>query len=272
MRVVVTGGRDFTDKDFIWSQLSHVHQKTPITLLIQGDARGVDRICRDWAIRHDVPTQDCPADWDNLGRRAGHVRNQSMIDNYQPELGVVFPGGKGTADMVGKLRKANIRIFAPVYKTLWDEGAIFEDRFSNIFCGGHDAIVNTVNTVGVMGAGIAKEVKLTYPEVFAQYKDACLRSEVVIGRVLAIRANDGTWILNIPTKKHWKQPSNPEWVRAGLIDLSSIISKLEVKNIGMPFPGCGHGKLKRYDIRPYIYGALWNHPKTRISLYQPRLV
>lgn len=271
MRVVVTGGRDFTDKDFVWKHLDHVHQKTPIALLIQGDARGVDRLCRDWAIYNHVPVEDCPADWDTLGKRAGYIRNQSMIDNYHPELCVVYPGGRGTADMVGRVRKASIRIYAPTYQTLWDEGTIFEDRFTNIFCGGHDAIVNTVNTVGVMGAGIAKEVKLAYPEVFEQYKEACYRSEIAIGKVAAIRANDGTWILNLPTKKHWRQPSHLEWVQLGLIDLSQIIRKLEVKNIGMPFPGCGHGKLKRFDVRPCIYGALWNHPRTRISLYQQKL-
>lgn len=268
MRVVVTGGRDFTDEDFIWKSLSHVHLKTPITLLIQGHARGVDLICRAWAVHHQVPTQDCPADWDRLGKRAGFVRNQEMIDLHAPELGIVFPGGKGTADMVKRIRAASIRVYAPTYQSLWDSGTIFEDRFSNIFCGGHDAIVNTVNTIGVMGKGIALEVKNQYPEVFEAYRDLCLRKEIVIGRVAAIRARDGVWVLNLPTKQHWGNPSKLSWVTEGLADLHHVIKKLEVKDIGMPFPGCGNGQLLRYDVRPRIYAALWNHPNTKITLYQ----
>lgn len=267
MKVVVTGGRDFVDKDFIWGRLDHVHAKTPISLLIHGKARGVDTLCGEWALARGVPVQECPADWDKHKKAAGFIRNQEMIDLYHPDLGVCFPGGRGTADMIARIKRANIRPYIPPYKDLWDEGTIFEDRFSNIFSAGHDAIVNTVNTVGVMGAGIAKEVKLRYPEVFMQYKDACFRNEVVLGKVLAIRAKDNTWIINLPTKKHWGNPSRKLWVYDGLKDLSVMIRKLGVSNIGMPFPGCGNGGLLRADIRPMIYQTLCMHPKVRISLY-----
>lgn len=267
MKVVVTGGRDFTDKAFVYTTLNHVHAKTPITTLIYGAARGVDTLCAQWARDNAVPELSCPADWEKHKKAAGIIRNKEMID-LKPDLGVVFPGGRGTQHMAECLSKAHIRRYIPPYKTLVEEGTLFQDRYGNMLNEKHDAIINTVNTMGVMGKGVALAIKNRYPEVYELYRECCLRKEVQIGKVLAIRASDGTWVLNIPTKKHWTNPSKYEWVRDGIIDLNHIIRKLELKNIGMPFPGCGNGKLLKYDVRPLLYQYLHNHPNTTITLYQ----
>lgn len=268
MRVVVSGGRDFTDKDFVYGSLDHVHSKTPITSMVQGEADGVDRLCKQWAIERGIPTINCAADWDKHGKKAGILRNIEMVDLHNPELAIIFPGGKGTAHMTGVVRKKGLKRYIPPYKELWDHGAVFEDRFGSFLGKGHDAIVNTVNTMGVMGKGVALAVKNAYPDVYELYRECCIRKEIQIGKVTAIRAKDGTWVLNLPTKKHWKNPSNINWVRDGLIDLAHVIKKLEVKDIGLPFPGCGNGRLLRYDVRPLIYSSLCRLPRTKITLYQ----
>jgi hypothetical protein len=89
--------------------LNEVHLTTPVTLLIEGGASGADRLAGQWAAEHDVPTLRMNADWKKYGRGAGHIRNQQMLDE-KPELLVAFPGGKGTADMVRRARKAGLPV------------------------------------------------------------------------------------------------------------------------------------------------------------------
>lgn len=129
MIVVVTGGRDYNDKAAIFGALSILHAQHPITELIEGEASGVDSICREWAELHAIPVRRCPADWGNLdvpgavikqGKHgsynavAGHQRNQSMLDDEpRPAYGVVFPGGRGTADMHRRMLKAGLTVWVP---------------------------------------------------------------------------------------------------------------------------------------------------------------
>jgi hypothetical protein len=111
MRVVVTGGRDFADTALVDRALSAVHRKHGISTLIEGEARGADRLCAQWAVRLDIPVARFPADWDTHGKRAGHLRNQQMIDEGKPNAAVAFPGGRGTADMVRRLHSAGIPVW-----------------------------------------------------------------------------------------------------------------------------------------------------------------
>ena len=129
MRIVVTGGRDFADGALVDRALSAVHRKHGITVLIQGEASGADRLCKQWAEQRNIPTLDMAADWDDVGRpgavvrkrrdgklydaAAGGLRNQRMIDEGLPEAAVAFPGGPGTADMVGRLKRHGIPCWHP---------------------------------------------------------------------------------------------------------------------------------------------------------------
>lgn len=111
MRLVVTGGRNFDDAVRVSFALSAVHRKHGITLLIEGGARGADRLCAEWAKRVGVPCKTFPADWGGHGKAAGHLRNQQMIDEGKPDAAVAFPGGRGTADMVRRINKAGIPLW-----------------------------------------------------------------------------------------------------------------------------------------------------------------
>ena len=111
VRVVVTGGRDFDGRGMVDSALGAVQRKHGITALIEGGARGADRLCAAWAEQNRVPVERYPANWGEHGKRAGPIRNQQMIDEGRPDVAVAFPGGRGTADMVGRLKAASIPVW-----------------------------------------------------------------------------------------------------------------------------------------------------------------
>lgn len=122
-----------------------------------------------------------------------------------------------------------------------------------------DALVNTVNTVGVMGKGIALQFKRAWPEMFTAYAAACEHGEVQPGRVHVWETGALTgprFIVNFPTKRHWKDPSRLEDIRSGLADLVRVINEWGVTSIAVPPLGCGNGGLTWGDVEPLITGAL----------------
>lgn len=113
MTVLVCGGRTYRRIAFAYATLSALHAETPITVLVQGGARGADWIGKSWAAAHGVPMREFRAQWGVYGRRAGFLRNREMLTVGQPALVVAFPGGPGTADMVRQARAAGVRILEP---------------------------------------------------------------------------------------------------------------------------------------------------------------
>ena len=111
MRVLVCGGRDFEDVRFLLKVLDRVHAKHYIRMLIHGDAKGADRLGRDWARSRNVPIETYPADWRKDGKAAGPIRNQRMLAEGRPDAVVAFRGGNGTAHMVRIAQKAGIKIY-----------------------------------------------------------------------------------------------------------------------------------------------------------------
>lgn len=109
MRVLVCGGRDFTNAAYVITTLDKLHQETPISEVMQGGARGADNLARDWAKMRGVKRWVCHAEWDKYGKSAGHRRNARMLE-WKPDLVVAFPGGKGTADMVRQSHAAGVRV------------------------------------------------------------------------------------------------------------------------------------------------------------------
>ncbi len=103
-------------------------------------------------------------------------------------------------------------------------------------------LVNTVNTVGVMGKGIAKEFKTIYPDMFAEYQLLCERGQFNTGNLWLYRTPH-KWILNFPTKKHWRHRSKPEYVEAGLRKFAEIHHDARITSISFPMLGCGNGEL-----------------------------
>lgn len=109
MKVLVTGGRYFTDWSLVRDTLEGIHDKTPITLLIEGGATGADALAGDWAEMRGVPRQTFRADWDLHGKAAGPIRNSKMLKE-KPDLVVAFKGGSGTSDMIRKAEVAGITV------------------------------------------------------------------------------------------------------------------------------------------------------------------
>ena len=113
-------------------------------------------------------------------------------------------------------------------------------------------LVNTVNTVGVMGKGIAKEFKDIYPDMFSKYQSLCERGQIDIGD-LWIYTTPHKRVLNFPTKKHWRSPSKPEYVEAGLQKFARIYQEAGMAYVSFPMLGCGNGELDWEDqVKPLM--------------------
>ena len=110
LRVLVCGGRDFNDVMTLGSWLGGIHKGHGISLLIEGGARGADRMARLFAEWKKIPVKTYEADWGKSGKVAGPIRNQQMLDEGKPDLVVAFEGGNGTADMVRRARAAGVRV------------------------------------------------------------------------------------------------------------------------------------------------------------------
>lgn len=115
MKVVVCGGRAFDDADFIFEELDRLHAQHAFGTLIEGDARGVDRIAGAWARSRNIALIEFPADWKKEGRHAALIRNERMLREGQPDLVIAFPGAQGTSHtcwLAGKLGIAVIKVEA----------------------------------------------------------------------------------------------------------------------------------------------------------------
>lgn len=136
-----------------------------------------------------------------------------------------------------------------------------------------DAIVNTVNCVGVMGKGIALQFKQKWPENFKAYEAACKRGEVVPGRMFIYDAGGLVrphFIINFPTKKHWRGKSEIAFISQGLDDLVSQVERLRIKSIAVPPLGCGNGGLEWDEVRRLIIERFQQLPDVEVMLFEPK--
>ena len=109
-RVLICGGRKYEDRTVLYGALDRLHAARPFTLVIAGGARGADTLAAEWAAERGVPIQVYMAEWERLGRKAGPIRNQRMLDEGKPDLVVAFPGGRGTAGMMALARAAGVEV------------------------------------------------------------------------------------------------------------------------------------------------------------------
>jgi O-acetyl-ADP-ribose deacetylase (regulator of RNase III) len=145
-------------------------------------------------------------------------------------------------------------------------------RQGNLLEAKTEAVVNPVNEVGVMGKGLALMFKKAFPDNFTTYETACKHGEVQVGHMFVTECHalaGPRWIINFPTKRHWRQPSEIAWVRDGLLDLHRIIEKRGIRSIALPALGCGNGGLEWDDVRPEIESALGGLAGVEIVVYQP---
>lgn len=126
----------------------------------------------------------------------------------------------------------------------------------NLFESPAQVLVNTVNTVGVMGKGIALEFKRIYPEMFREYRQLCESGKFKIGS-LYLYMTPHKWVLNFATKRHWRQPSRPEYIEAGLKTFVENYARWGIHSIAFPPLGCGNGELDfESQVQPIIKGFL----------------
>ncbi len=141
----------------------------------------------------------------------------------------------------------------------------------NIFDENAEALVNTVNCVGIMGRGLALQFKNQFPDNYKKYKKACEKNQVILGRMFVYKRNsllNPKYIINFPTKRHWKNKSKIEDIRKGLEDLKEVINGLNIKSIAIPPLGSGLGGLEWMDVKRLIEKKLQS-VNIEIIVYEP---
>ena len=135
-----------------------------------------------------------------------------------------------------------------------------------------EALVNTVNTEGVMGKGIALQFKKKYPDMFDAYQRACKEGQVQPGKMHVYERREmfnPQYIINFPTKRHWRSPTRIEDIKAGLNALAEEISQRHIKSIALPALGCGNGGLDWSEVLPAIRSALADLTDVHLLVYPP---
>ncbi len=149
---------------------------------------------------------------------------------------------------------------------------MLEFKTGNILAEDTDALVNTVNCVGVMGRGIALQFKNAFPENFKAYADACKRQEVEPGRMFVFETGQLTnprYIINFPTKRHWRGKSRVEDIDEGLKALQEVIRENGIRSIAIPPLGSGLGGLDWHEVRSRIEETLRDFQDLRIVVFEP---
>ena len=136
-----------------------------------------------------------------------------------------------------------------------------------------EALVNTVNTAGVMGKGLALGFKRAFPGNFLAYRAACQRGEVALGSMfvyyVTALGDAPRLVINFPTKGHWRDPSRLDDVRSGLGSLVDVIARERVRSIAVPPLGCGNGGLDwQGQVRPLVVDALGAVPDLDVQLFE----
>jgi len=135
-----------------------------------------------------------------------------------------------------------------------------------------EALVNAVNCVGVMGKGIALQFKQAYPENFNRYQNACKENQVKIGQMFISEIGEGQnphYLINFPTKQHWRDNSRLDDIRLGLTALAEEISRLKIQSVAIPALGCGNGGLSWKNVLHLIIEAFTQLPDVRVLIYAP---
>jgi O-acetyl-ADP-ribose deacetylase (regulator of RNase III) len=150
---------------------------------------------------------------------------------------------------------------------------MIEYRSGDILKSEQDALVNTVNCVGIMGRGIALQFKNAYPQNFKAYEAACKRGEVQPGRLFVFETEQLTpphYIINFPTKRHWRGKSRIEDIEAGLIALVDVIRAKGIRSVAVPPLGSGLGGLDWNQVKPSIERTLSPLEGVYVVVYEPR--
>ena len=150
-----------------------------------------------------------------------------------------------------------------------------KDTTGNLFEAKAEALINAVNCVGIMGKGIALQFKQKFPaDYFNAYKIACQTGELAIGIVQVYELKNARtnprYIINFPTKNHWREPSRIADIESGLQSLVKAVERYKIKSIAMPALGCGLGGLDYQDVKPLIEQAFVDLVNVEVLLFLPK--
>ncbi len=156
-------------------------------------------------------------------------------------------------------------------------------KTGDLFAQNVEALVNTVNCVGVMGKGIALEFKKRFPRMYTEYHRACQKKLVTTGTMHVVNLWHSSkqnkiaryleypkLIINFPTKQHWRDPSKYEWIQSGLIDLASWVDGLQIQSIAIPALGCSNGGLNWAVVLPMIEEVFAELPDVDVRVFAPQ--
>lgn len=135
-----------------------------------------------------------------------------------------------------------------------------------------EALVNTVNCVGHMGKGIALQFKKAYPDNYEAYRKVCNAKELRPGKMFVYKLDtlvNPKYIINFPTKRHWREKSRIEYIESGLKELLKVIREFGIKSIAVPPLGCGLGGLDWDTVKPMIVSAFRELPEVEVLLFEP---
>jgi len=150
---------------------------------------------------------------------------------------------------------------------------MFELIQGNLLDADVEAVVNTVNTEGVMGKGIALQFRKAYPDNYAAYRKACKAGEVQPGRMFIFDRHTLTlprYIINFPTKRHWRSKSRIADIESGLDALVRDVRRLDIHSVAVPPLGCGNGGLRWIDVLERMRAAFKLAPKVRWLVFEPK--
>ena len=148
---------------------------------------------------------------------------------------------------------------------------MIEFKKGNLFQDNAQALVNPVNCVGVMGKGLALQFKEKFPDNFTEYNRACRQSRVQPGRMFVFntyRLQAHRYIINFPTKRHWREPSRILDIETGTADLAREIRERKIGSIAIPALGSGLGGLEWEQVKPILESGLRDLENVRITIYE----
>jgi O-acetyl-ADP-ribose deacetylase (regulator of RNase III) len=290
--VLVSGDRRWTHPDRLAQVLDQavVEAGGSVRLLVGDCPTGADRHALRWARQRGIPVQVFPARWGQMAaegkprRAAGPLRNLAMLDALDQAPGgrliVAFHDdlgrSRGTRQLVRAARTrgypvtlvsgAGRELLAAI--TAPGTEGLLVVRMGDLFTSGAQTLVNPVNCVGVMGAGLAAEFRRRYPDLDADYRRRCAAGQLRLGQPYLYRTAAGVQVINFPTKGHWRAPSRLVDLDQGLAWLAAHAAEWRLGSLAVPALGSGLGGLAWEQVGPLLYRHL-HDLGVPVSLYAP---
>jgi O-acetyl-ADP-ribose deacetylase (regulator of RNase III) len=279
--ILVTGDRRWTHPDRLAQVLDQTAAEAagPVRLLVGDCPTGADRHAVRWARQRGVAFQVFPARWNQMAaedrprRAAGPLRNLAMLDALDQADGarlmIAFhddlPGSRGTRQLVRAARGRGYpvslvsgtgRELLPALTAAPAAGGRLEVRTGDLFASSAYTLVNPVNCVGVMGAGLAAEFRRRFPDLDADYRRRCATGRLRLGQPYLYRTAAGVQVINFPTKGDWRAPSRLADLDQGLAYLAAHATGWQLGSLAVPALGAGLGGLSWEQVGPLLYRHL----------------